>query len=143
MTKIFGLVAVSAALLGTTACGCQTTCQRAQSYFIVGQGLISEANSAIGQVEALMLAAGATIPEDTRLKLTTAIQKAHEGLQLAAYTLQDSASLCKAVATQDVFAAFNTAWTIIRQLLPVVMSNVGARIGEPAHTVRDPSCYGG
>jgi hypothetical protein len=145
--KYFNMVYIATILgaltlsVSSTSCVCDKV-----PHFAKAQSLISDADQALHQAKSLLdLAPG--VPADIRDKFDTELQKAHSGLQKASQGLTEATQACMVTDLPGIFADFNAAWAIIRNLIPVIASyskagqeKIGASpLGTPI--VKDPVCF--
>lgn len=136
--SILGALTLSVA---NTSCVCNQV-----PHFAKAQSLISDADQALHQAKSMLdLAPG--VPADIREKFDAELQKAHAGLQKASQGLNEATQSCMVTDLPQIFADFNAAWAIIRNLIPVIASysksgqeKIGASpTGTPI--VKDPVCF--
>lgn len=139
--KIFNTITLCAALAciaTTTQQGCGGVCKNTAALYVTGIGLIAEAESALGQVEAMLSVT--TLPAAQKEQIAEMVRKGHAALQKASLIVRQTKEACD--ASKDLpglFADFNAVWTVIRPLIPAIIGAVGSGSGVPA--IEDPTCY--
>lgn len=138
--KLFRSIAICLSLLALPIPlqSCGGVCKNTAALYVTGIGLISEAESALGQVEAML--AVTTLPQAQKEQIAQMVRRGHEALQKASLVMRQTKEACD--ASKDLpglFADFNAVWTVIRPLVPAIIGAVGT--GPGSATIEDPTCY--
>jgi len=133
----------TAAILATTiACfgcvGSSKTVDDCQKSILFVQTASNDAQLAISHVRAVMH----LIPDDKHQELEAQLLVATVALRNIDSYLLSANRLCSALQHENLFASFNTAWTVIRSILAVSLVSVGTGTTESLQVlVQDPICY--